>query len=142
MDIDSAITDMTGNEPWDFVADHTFGRLAMSILEQPEIFPVNYVLAGRKIVFRTAEGTKLMGVLLDNHVAFEVDEVGASGASSVVLKGKARKIESREELEQLDLDDLHSWVPTMKYNIVVIDVTEITGRQFRFGPEPELFPVM
>ncbi|MCD9154957.1 pyridoxamine 5'-phosphate oxidase family protein [Aeromicrobium duanguangcaii] len=142
MDIDSAITDMTGNEPWDFVADHTLGRLGMTILDQPEIFPVNYVLAGRQIVFRTAEGTKLMGVLLDRHVVFEVDEVNADGAASVILKGKARKIETQAELEKLDLDDLHSWVPTMKYNVVVIDVTEITGRRFRFGPEPELFPVM
>lgn len=138
----TASTEMTGNEPWDFVADHTFGRLALTVLGQPEIFPVNYALAGRRIVFRTAEGTKLMGVLLDSHVAFEVDEVTGEGASSVVLKGTARKIETQAEAEELDLADLHSWVPTLKYNLVVIDVSEISGRRFRFGPEPDLTPVM
>ncbi|MET0467355.1 MAG: pyridoxamine 5'-phosphate oxidase family protein [Aeromicrobium sp.] len=138
----TAITEMTGNEPWDFVADHTFGRLALTVLGQPEIFPVNYALAGRRIVFRTAEGTKLMGVLLDSHVAFEVDEVAGDGADSVVMKGIARKIETEAEAEELDLGDLHSWVPTLKYNLVVIDVSEISGRRFRFGPEPDLTPVM
>lgn len=136
------ITEMTGNDPWDFIADHSFGRLALTILGQPEIFPINYALAGRTIVFRTAEGTKLMGVLLDSRVAFEVDEVSADSATSVVVKGVARKIETEAELEELDLADLHSWVPTMKYNVVVIDVSEISGRRFRFGPEPDLTPVM
>jgi len=138
----TAITEMTGNEPWDFVADHTFGRLALAVLGQPEIFPVNYALVGRRIAFRTAEGTKLMGVLLDSHVAFEVDEVSGEGATSVVLKGTARQIETQEEADELDLADLHSWVPTLKYNLVVIDVSEISGRRFRFGPEPDLTPVM
>lgn len=137
-----AITEMTGNEPWDFIADRSFGRMALTILGQPEIFPVNYSLVGRKLVFRTAEGTKLMGVLLDSHVAFEVDEVEADRATSVVLKGTAHKIETQADLDKFDLSHLHSWVPTLKYNLVVIDVKEITGRRFRFGPEPELTPVM
>ncbi len=141
MDSD-AITEMTGNEPWDFIADRSFGRMALTILGQPEIFPVNYSLVGRKLIFRTAEGTKLMGVLLDSHVAFEVDEVEADRATSVVLKGTAHKIETQADLEKFDLSHLHSWVPTLKYNLVVIDVKEITGRRFRFGPEPELTPVM
>ncbi|GAA3546070.1 hypothetical protein AFL01nite_24530 [Aeromicrobium flavum] len=138
----TAITELTGNEPWDFISDHTFGRLGLTILGQPEIFPVNYTVAGRSIVFRTAEGTKLMGVLLESRVAFEVDEVAEGGATSVVVKGTARKIETEAELEELDLEDLHSWVPTLKYNLVVIDVDEISGRRFRFGPEPDLTPVM
>ena len=141
MDSD-AIIEMTGNEPWDFIADRSFGRMALTILGQPEIFPVNYSLVGRKLVFRTAEGTKLMGVLLDSHVAFEVDEVEADRATSVVLKGTAHKIETQADLDKFDLSHLHSWVPTLKYNLVVIDVKEITGRRFRFGPEPELTPVM
>ena len=141
MDSD-AITEMTGNEPWDFIADRSFGRMALTILGQPEIFPVNYSLVGRKLVFRTAEGTKLMGVLLDSHVAFEVDQVEADHATSVVLKGTAHKIETQADLDKFDLSHLHSWVPTLKYNLVVIDVKEITGRRFRFGPEPDLTPVM
>jgi nitroimidazol reductase NimA-like FMN-containing flavoprotein (pyridoxamine 5'-phosphate oxidase superfamily) len=138
----TAMTELTGNEPWDFICDHSFGRLGLTILGQPEIFPVNYTVAGRKVVFRTAEGTKLMGVLLESRMAFEVDEVAGDGATSVVVKGTARKIETEAELEELDLQDLHSWIPTLKYNLVVIDVDEISGRRFRFGPEPDLTPVM
>lgn len=141
MDTDS-ITPLSENEAWAFLADHTFGRLALTILGQPEIFPVNYAASGTHVLFRTAEGTKLLGVVMDSKVAFEVDEVRGDGATSVVVKGTATRIETSEELEALELDDLHSWVPTMKYNIVAIKVAEISGRRFRFGPEPDLTPVM
>ena len=141
MDADS-ITPMSENEAWAFLAEHTYGRLALSIVGQPEIFPVNYAVSGTHVLFRTAEGTKLLGVLMDSKVAFETDEVGADGASSVVVKGVARRIETQAELEALDVRDLHSWLPTLKYNLVAIDVAEISGRRFRFGPEPDLTPVM
>jgi nitroimidazol reductase NimA-like FMN-containing flavoprotein (pyridoxamine 5'-phosphate oxidase superfamily) len=141
MDTDS-ITPMSENEAWAFLAEHTYGRLALTILGQPEIFPVNYAVSGTHVLFRTAEGTKLLGVVMDSKVAFEVDQVHADGATSVVVKGVATRIESQEELEALDLQDLHSWLPTLKYNLVAIKVAEISGRRFRFGPEPDLTPVM
>lgn len=141
MDTD-AITWMSENEAWSFLAEHSFGRLAITIVGQPEIFPVNYAVSDTHVVFRTAEGTKLLGVVMDSRVAFEVDEVDADRASSVVAKGVARKVETQAELERLNLADLHSWLPTLKYNLVAIEIDEITGRRFRFGPEPDLTPVM
>jgi nitroimidazol reductase NimA-like FMN-containing flavoprotein (pyridoxamine 5'-phosphate oxidase superfamily) len=141
MDTDS-ITPLSENEAWAFLAEHTFGRLALTIVGQPEIFPVNYAVSDTHVVFRTAEGTKLMGVVMDSKVAFEVDEVNGDGATSVVVKGVAAKVETQEEAAALNLEHLHSWVPTLKYNLVVIRVAEISGRRFRFGPEPDLTPVM
>jgi hypothetical protein len=35
------------------------GRLVTSVDGQPEIFPVNFVVQHRSVLFRTAEGTKL-----------------------------------------------------------------------------------
>lgn len=141
-DITEPVTLLDDKAAWDFLAERTFGRLALTVLGQPEIFPINYVAKDAKILFRTAEGTKLMGVVLDSHVAFEADAVDADHAISVVVKGVARKVDSADELEALEADSLHPWVPTLKYNFVVIDVREISGRHFRFGPEPDRYPVM
>lgn len=139
---DDPIIPMTETEAWDFLAEHSFGRLALSVVGQPEIFPINFAVSDAQIVFRTAEGTKLMGVLMESRVAFEVDRVDADAASSVVAKGTARRLETQEEIDAVDISNLHPWVPTLKYNLVAIDVTEISGRHFRFGPEPDLTPVM
>jgi hypothetical protein len=35
------------------------GRLAVSITDHPDIFPINYTVDRGTVVFRTAEGTKL-----------------------------------------------------------------------------------
>ena len=37
------------------------GRIAVVVEGRPEIFPVNYVLDGNGIMFRTDRGTKLVG---------------------------------------------------------------------------------
>ena len=72
------------------------GRLAVSILERPDIFPVNHVVDHGRIVFRTAAGTKLAAAVLGRAVAFEVDgyDSVAGEAWSVVVKGRAREARS------------------------------------------------
>jgi nitroimidazol reductase NimA-like FMN-containing flavoprotein (pyridoxamine 5'-phosphate oxidase superfamily) len=52
-----------------------------------DIFPVNYTVDGESIVFRTAEGSKLTEVTINDEVLFEVDEYTATDAWSVVVRG-------------------------------------------------------
>lgn len=136
------IVSLSENESWEFLKSQDVGRLAVNVLGQPEIFPVNYIVVGKDVVFRTAEGTKLLGVVIESRVAFEVDLYGPTSARSVVAKGTARQVEAQSEIDALELERLHPWVPTLKYNFVAIRVDEITGRAFEFGPEPDRFPVM
>lgn len=136
------ITALGHQEAWDFLTEHTFGRLALSIMGQPEIFPINYTVDGTTILFRTAEGTKLIGIVIDSHVAFEVDQVEADGATSVVAKGTAREVERQSDIDAFDLSGLTPWIPTLKYHLIAIDVSEVSGRRFVFGPEPDGQPVM
>ena len=58
---------------------------------QPVIFPVNYVLDGDVVVFRSDPGTKLDGATLAR-VAFEIDHVDRDLKSgwSVVVQGLGR----------------------------------------------------
>ncbi len=139
---EAPITDLSPQEAWDFLASCSLGRLAVTSLGRPDIFCVNFIVTDRTIVFRTAEGTKLMALLLDGHVAFEADEVGEEGAVSVVVQGRARRVESDADQEALEIDRLHPQLPTFKYNVVAIDADAITGRRIRFGEEPVHIPIM
>ena len=44
MDAVEPIEVITEAECWRLLAEHTVGRLAVSIANRPDIFPVNYVL--------------------------------------------------------------------------------------------------
>jgi nitroimidazol reductase NimA-like FMN-containing flavoprotein (pyridoxamine 5'-phosphate oxidase superfamily) len=109
------------------------GRLAVSISDQPDIFPINYVVDHGTVVFRSAEGTKLAGALLGRGVAFEVDgyDAAAGEAWSVVIKGYAVEIEQMHQyFDALELP-LFPWHAAAKHRFVRIEPVEITGRQFR-----------
>lgn len=99
---------------------------------QPDIFPVNYVVDGDRIVFRTLVGTKLEHASLDK-VAFEVDERGSGGALSVVVKGVAREITTAMDPDSERQRELVLATPRDGDHWVRIVPSEITGRRFR-GP--------
>ena len=109
------------------------GRLAVSITDHPDIFPINYVVDRGSVVFRSAEGTKLAAALLGRGVAFEVDgyDAGSGEAWSVVIKGYATEIDQMDDyFDALDLP-LFPWHAGPKHHFVRIDPVEVTGRRFR-----------
>ena len=55
----AAVEILDADECWALLRSIRVGRLAMCADGRPLIFPVNYVVDGRSIVFRTAPGTKL-----------------------------------------------------------------------------------
>lgn len=118
---------------WNLLRSADVGRLAVAIKDQPDIFPVNFVVDHGTVVFRTAEGTKLAAAVLGRAVAFEVDgldrEVGE--AWSVVIKGKATELHRMIEIfEATDLP-LFPWLTSPKPRFVRIVPESITGRSFR-----------
>jgi nitroimidazol reductase NimA-like FMN-containing flavoprotein (pyridoxamine 5'-phosphate oxidase superfamily) len=131
LDVDGiAILDY--DECWALLGSTEVGRLAVSIANHPDVFPVNYVVDHRTIVFRTAEGTKLAAAVLGTAVAFEIDgyDVETREAWSVVIKGWAAEIEKMYELfDPLDLP-LFSWNAAPKHRFVRVTPAETTGRRF------------
>src|SRR4051794_10679363 len=73
-------------ESWGFLRTHEFGRLAFHLVSEVHIAPINYALDGERIVFLTAEGSKLFGVTANPDVAFEVDEIVGERATSVIVR--------------------------------------------------------
>ena len=133
------VQNLTQDECWDLLISSSFGRLAMSISGEPDIYPVNFVSADRRLVFRTAEGTKLLELTVNNRVAFEIDGIGRSEAWSVVVRGEARVLEKQAEIEAADQLPLRPLIPTLKYIYVEITPTKISGRRFQLGPEPDRY---
>jgi nitroimidazol reductase NimA-like FMN-containing flavoprotein (pyridoxamine 5'-phosphate oxidase superfamily) len=67
------MTALTEDESWTFLSSVTVGRLATSVGDQPDVFPVNYVVQRRTVLIRTAEGTKLAAAAANEQVTFEAD---------------------------------------------------------------------
>jgi nitroimidazol reductase NimA-like FMN-containing flavoprotein (pyridoxamine 5'-phosphate oxidase superfamily) len=133
--MDEPITAMSTDECWELLGRQELGRLAYHLLEEVHIVPVNYavdhdpVTDRRSLLFRTAEGSKLIAVIMNGDVAFEADEMDEDAAASVVVRGRARVLDEHEEHRAEDVR-LRPWVPTLKYNVVEVEVDEITGRRF------------
>jgi uncharacterized protein len=117
----------------EILAQHSLGRVAIVVDGRPQIFPVNYGLRGKVVVFRTASGTKL-AYAPTTPVAFEIDHYDPSEGVgwSVMVQGIARDV--------TDAGDDFSWTargveaypaaPGTKLHRVAIDPTAITGRRF------------
>lgn len=127
---------LSEDECWERLGSHELGRLVTRVGDVLDIFPVNYVIDRRGIVFRTAEGNKLTELTINDQVLFEVDEYSVVDAWSVVVRGGARVLEGDEGIAADDLP-LAPMVPTMKRNYVRIEPTSVTGRMFHRGAEPE-----
>jgi len=141
MDIDdqSPIEHLDEDACWELLLSSSLGRLALSVANEPDIFPVNFVAADRRLYFRTAEGSKLLELTVNDRVAFETDGVGREEAWSVVVKGTARILEKRAEIDAAEELPLRPLIPTLKYIYVEITPQEVFGRRFVLGPEPERF---
>ena len=108
------------------------GRIAVVREGRPEIFPVNFVLDGDVVIFRTGPGTKLDWSVM-GPVAFEVEDIDSEtrGGWVVEVKGTARDltsaVDSRSEREKAL--PLTPWVGGEHSNWVSIVRPEISGRR-------------
>lgn len=135
------IQNLSDEESLELLATKTFGRLVVHRKDDMDLFPLNYLVHEGEIYFRTAEGSKLFSLTLNNDVLFEADNVDGDSqeAWSVVVKGTARTLSSNAEIEAADQLPLKPWLPTLKYNYVVVSPNEISGRKFHLGDEPERY---
>ena len=131
------VTELAADDCWSLLRDHSLGRIAASAAGTVDIFPINYAVDGETIVFRTAPGTKLLELAINDRVAFEIDGHTATEAFSIVVKGVAERLERQTEIDEAETLGLTPWIPTLKYRWVRIHPTEVTGRRFALGPERE-----
>ena len=126
---EDVVTELSSEQCWEMLRAEEFGRLAFHLVDEVHITPINYAVDGETLLFRTAEGSKLLGVVMGSDVAFEIDRYGEDTARSVVIRGVARLL-PEDEAHRAENTKLRSWVPTSKYNVVEIAPSVVTGREF------------
>ena len=116
---------------WSLLASTPVGRIGVLNDSAPEIYPVNHVVDGRTIVFRTDPGSKLRGLLRSPSVCYEVDGLDPAGSTgwSVLVKGRADQIRDPAEIRRVAALPLHHWVPGGRAHWIRIAPVEVTGRR-------------
>ena len=137
MSTSEAVTMLGEDESWDLLSSVALGRYVTSIEGRPEIFPVNFVVQNRTVLFRTAEGTKLFGTVVNTQALFEADDHNVAEGWSVILRGTAHVLATSREIDEAERAGLYPWIATEKLRFVRVTPTAITGRRFVFGPEPD-----
>jgi uncharacterized protein len=132
-----SMTVLSEDESWHLLASMALGRLVTCLEGQPAIFPVNFVVQRRTVLFRTAEGAKLFSAVMNNRVAFEADDHNVSEGWSVIVTGRARVLYTTAEEEEAERAQLLPWTATVKRRYVRVLPSEISGRRFRFGSGPD-----
>lgn len=118
-------------ECWNFLAKHFLGRVGVVHMEHPMVFPVNYALDGRSVVFRTVAGTKLAMAGLGRNVAFEVDEATDlfETGTSVMVHGAMHEVSDPDERSRLAALPIRVWAPGDRDHFVRIEPRWVSGRQ-------------
>jgi len=76
---------------------------------------------------RTGMGSKLLAILLDGRVAFEVDDRDGHGARSVMLVGWAEQLDARDAAESSTPSAPFAGVDA--HAVVLITPIRVTGRE-------------
>lgn len=110
------------------------GRVGFVRAGAVEIFPVNYVVVGSGVAFKTGHGSKLGAAMDSAPVTFEVDGVGLPStgiaAWSVVVKGVASLVTEDDVLGRLASEESLPLLPSAATTgrWVVIRPDEVSGR--------------
>jgi nitroimidazol reductase NimA-like FMN-containing flavoprotein (pyridoxamine 5'-phosphate oxidase superfamily) len=138
---DEPVQRLSATECWELLEGEEFGRLAYRLVDEVHIVPLNYVVHDGGLLFRTASGNKLLAAALHSDVALEIDWHDETLAWSVVARGHLEQL-PEDQAHRVDDLTLHSWVPTLKYDVVELVPESLSGRRFYLErDEPDLEPV-
>ena len=109
--------------------DHV-GRLAVNDPAGPLVFPVNYLVDGGTILFRTTVGSKLAAADEHERVAFQVDHIDRDSQTgwSVLVRGRLIEVTRPDEIDRLQDLALTPFAGGDRTHFVRVMPASITGR--------------
>jgi nitroimidazol reductase NimA-like FMN-containing flavoprotein (pyridoxamine 5'-phosphate oxidase superfamily) len=118
---------LTTEECEDHLSAGGVGRIVLSGVRGPEVFPVNFIFTNGTIVFRTSDA---LARNISDVVAFEVDHIDETMSEgwSVLVRGHTRLIEEPAERLAIVRLDLEPWAGGARPNLIAITPFELTGR--------------
>jgi nitroimidazol reductase NimA-like FMN-containing flavoprotein (pyridoxamine 5'-phosphate oxidase superfamily) len=124
------IDDLVEEVCWHLLAGSRVGRIGFVADEQPWILPVNFVMRGRAVVFRTSEGSMLHGLGDGATVAVEVDHVDHAARTgwSVLARGRAWEVNDPEQIATFADGAVEPWAPGVRDRWLWVVPHSISGR--------------
>ncbi|GBP99473.1 helix-turn-helix domain-containing protein [Streptomyces spongiicola] len=113
------------------MAGHGVGRIGVLTPEGPAVVPVNYVVDGASVAFRTSLG-KVPSFAAGNEIAFEVDRIddAFSRGWSVLAVGRARAVTDEEAIRRLTgLAPTTPWAGGSRDLWIEFAPSRVTGRR-------------
>ena len=134
------IEHLSSDECWTRLRETEVGRLGVLVDSAPEVYPVNFVVDGETIVFRTDAGTKLRALERSPAVCLEVDGIDTDHETgwSVLVKGRAAEVTAQRELDALGALPLSTWGIGAKTHWIRMLAAEVSGRWIRRGVGADL----
>ncbi len=108
------------------------GRVGFVADGEVQILPVNHLVDGQDVVFRTAHGSKLSAAEGCSPLTFEADayDERAHSGWSVVVTGRPEPVDSDAEIERLGGRGRRPWVTTVERPYWIrIRPSAVTGRR-------------
>jgi nitroimidazol reductase NimA-like FMN-containing flavoprotein (pyridoxamine 5'-phosphate oxidase superfamily) len=120
-------------ECFDLLEPGGIGRVGFTCADGIMMLPVNFALAGKTIIFRTAPDT-LLALYAEAQVSFEVDHLDEAlhEGWSVLMHGHAHKVADEREVKRVeDGTHLEPWAGGARDVYVRITPTRISGRRIQ-----------
>lgn len=119
------------------------GRVAVSTPDGPHIVPVNYLVVGRSLIFRTTAYSLLGTYARNSLLAMEIDHAEDEDRSwSVLVRGRCQFVDDPREIEQMQAArELRAWAAGSRNLFLRLPWTELSGRQLGPGWTPVDLPV-
>lgn len=114
------------------IASVPVGRVGFVADGEVVMLPVNHLVDGPDLVFRTAAGSKLSAAEQQNIAAFEADHFDEQARTgwSVLVSGRAEAVYDEAEVERLNRRGLQPWPGTADRSAWVrIRALSLTGRR-------------
>ena len=122
---------LSPDECFDLLEPGGVGRVGFAAADGIMMLPVNFAVARKTIIFRTAPDT-LLAVYAGGPVGFEVDRLDEARREgwSVLMRGHARTVTDERDVKHLENTTLlESWAAGSRDVYVRITPTRITGRR-------------
>lgn len=135
------IVSLSAAECRDLLGTDTVGRVAFATPAGPRIVPVNYVVSGDAIEFRTTAYSELAAYAPGTLVAFEIDQLDSEHKRgwSVIAHGPCVRLEDYDELRfRTPEQDPQPWAGGVRPLYLRLTWSELSGRRVggSFWPHP------
>ena len=123
------MSELSREECWRLLEQERIGRLGYRLVDEVHVVPVNYLVRDESLLIATGEGNKLLAAELQTEAALEIDDLtGAEEAWSVLVRGRLEHVDEAAAEEMADVA-ASSWLPTLKYDVIRLVPTAVTGRR-------------